>query len=521
MNAAHRPSVETGTERIETGLNLIEVQAVTRSFPGVLALDEVDFGLEAGHVHALLGENGAGKSTLIKVLSGLYPPDSGEVYVSGEQLELGSPKASNAAGIRVVYQELNLVGPLSVRENICLGEFPRTRLGGIDWAATDERSRKALDRVGLDVDLEAPVEGMSIAEQQLIEISRALSREARILILDEPTSSLSRTEIERLFAVIRQLTARRTGVIYVTHRLEEVEELADEVTVLRDGRRVMKAARGDWTRMDIVRAMVGEELAELETDVQADYEREVLRVEGLRTESGLRDVDLTLYAGEVLGVFGLVGAGLEPLGRAIFGADPIEEGQITIASFEPTAQLTPRSARKRGLGFVTADRKHDGLIGELSVRKNITIAALDAYARVGWLNRRAEGRGARSMVDRLRIRTPSLAQTVSLLSGGNQQKALLARWLMTNPRVLILAEPTRGVDVGAKAEIYKLIDEVTVEGVGVLVLSTDAEEITKICDRALVLRHGQVVEDLKRSAITQEALVGAATGAMERGAESP
>ena len=512
MSAAQRtPSAPEGSAN---GAGLLTARNVSRAFPGVQALDGVDFGLSGGHVHALLGENGAGKSTLIKVLTGLLVPDAGDVRLDGAPLPLGDPAAIREWGIRAVYQELNLVGPLSVRENICLGAFPRRRFGSIDWEAVDERTAAALRTVGLDVDPLRRVDDLSVAEQQLVEIARALSGAARVLILDEPTSSLSQTESDRLFDVVRQLTAEGVGVVYVTHRLDEVEILADEVTVLRDGKRVLEAEKGSWTRMDVVRAMVGQELAAFQSTHTQAVGRPVLEVRNLSTADGLRVDDLTVHAGEVVGAFGLVGSGLHTLGRAIFGGDPLVTGSVKIDQRE-RSRHTPRSSRRSGLGFLSEDRKRDGVISELSVRRNATVAALESFATAGWLDRRQEASRARGMVERLRIATPSMSQKMSFLSGGNQQKVLLARWLMTEPEVLMLAEPTRGVDVGAKAEIYRIVDEVTDSGMGILILSTDAEEITTVCDRAVVLRRGTVVAELGRSQLTQQALLGAATGASE------
>lgn len=492
---------------------LISVEQVSRSFPGVQALDRVDFSLGHGRVHALLGENGAGKSTLIKVLTGMLEPDAGSVHLDGEPLPLGSPSEAQRRGIRAVYQELNLVSSLSVRENICLGAFRRTRYGGIDWAEASQRARDALERIRLGVDLSRPVETLSVAEQQLVEIAYALSGSAKVLILDEPTSSLSQGESDRLFEVIRQLAGSGVGVIYVTHRLDEVEKLADEVTVLRDGTRVMTEAKGEWSRLGIVRAMVGQEFKSFEASRSVDRERSILQIKSLFTESGLEDVDLTVHAGEVAGAFGLVGSGLGSLGRSIFGAEPISEGSVIVGGQRAPRKLRPRSARRMGLGFLSEDRRRDGIVPLLSVRENATVAALESFAAAGWVSRDKELKNARSVLGRLRVQTPSLNQRVGLLSGGNQQKVLLARWLMTDPNLLLLAEPTRGVDVGAKAEIYRILDEVAEEGMGILILSTDAEEVALVCDRAVVLRRGRIVAEFDGVEITQQSLLSAATGA--------
>ncbi len=489
---------------------LLLVRGVSKSFPGVRALNRVHFNVRGGEVHALIGENGAGKSTLIKLISGVYAPDEGEIAVAGQSLPHAQPAAARAMGVQVVYQELDLVGPMTVAENICLGDFPTTN-GHIDWTAARRRALDVMTKVGLEADPADLVEDLTVAEQQLVEIARALSSQVRVLILDEPTAALSQSEAEGLFAVIQDLKQHDVGIIYVSHRMEEIETLADRITVLRDGHRVMQVDRHQVSQRELVRAMVGRDVSELFPRTKAAPGEILLQVQNLSTGSGLTDVSFSLRAGEVLGAFGLVGSGLGILSRAVFGAVDPSNGSVTVAGRSPR-HPSPRAARSLRLGLLTEDRKQDGLVLELSVGKNMTVAALASVSTAGWIRRRREQLRIRQMIERLRIRTPSPAHDVGLLSGGNQQKVLLARWLLTEPRVLLLTEPTRGVDVGAKAEVYKIIAEAAEQGMGVLILSTDVEEVSGICSRSIVLRRGQLVSELEGRGLTQEALLEAATG---------
>lgn len=486
---------------------IIEMRGIRKVFPSVVALDDVDFDLLPGEVHALIGENGAGKSTLIKIIAGLYRRDGGVMRVGGVEVDFGSPADSIARHIKVVYQELDLVPGLSVAENVFLGAYPKTPRGFIDWPALNRRTADALTQLGLEIDPETPVGELRTAEQQLVEIARALSRQAQVVVMDEPTSALSPAEVDTLFAVVRQLQRRGVAIIYVSHKLDEIYRIADRVTVFRDGRMVTTARTIDTTQHQLVSWMVGRELRDLFPKTAPTIGRELLTVEGVNG-GGLHDVGFSVHAGEVVGIFGLMGAGINTVGRAIFGASP-RQGSVTIDG-QAIPPESPAAAIALGLGLLTESRKEDGLFLPLSVKENITVASLDRFSALGWMRRREEGRAATDFVRQLSIRTPSLRQKIRLLSGGNQQKALMARWMMRDLKALILAEPTRGIDVGSKAEIYRLIDGMAHRGMGILFMSTEIPEILGISDRILVMREGRITAEFSRAEATQEKLVEAA-----------
>jgi ABC-type sugar transport system ATPase subunit len=481
---------------------------IRKEFPGVLALDDVSFELLPGEVHAIIGENGAGKSTLIKIISGLYRPDGGEMVVSGEPVVFRNPADSLARRIKVVYQELDLVPDMSVAENVFLGGFPKTARGIVDWRALRERTELILSELGLNIDPETPVGELRVAEQQLVEIARALSQQSRILIMDEPTSALSPGEVDRLFGVIEQLRQRGVGIIYVSHKLDEIYRIADRVTVFRDGQRVVTKPINETRPHDLVTWMVGRELSDLYPKTAARVGEPLLVVEHLNGV-GVRDVNLTVHAGEVVGIFGLMGAGINSVGRVLFGANARHSGVVTVEGRQVKPN-SPSDAMAKGLALLTESRKEDGLVLPLSVKDNMTLASLKRFATLTWMWPRQETREAAKYVSRLSIKTPSLRQQVRLLSGGNQQKVLMARWLMRDPTVLILTEPTRGIDVGSKAEIYRLIDEMAHRGLGILFMSTEIPEILGIADRILVMREGQITAEFARGEATQEKLVAAA-----------
>ncbi|HEY8476723.1 MAG TPA: sugar ABC transporter ATP-binding protein [Chloroflexota bacterium] len=490
---------------------VLSLQGIVKTFPGVRALDHVDFDLYPGEVHALLGENGAGKSTLIKVVAGVYAPDEGTMAVDGRPVRLASPSDALRLGVKVVYQELDLAPNLSVAENVFLGDYPRKRFGLVDWAALREQTVEALAAVGLQVDPWMPVGFLTVAQQQLVEIARAVSRQMRILILDEPTSALSPAEAEKLFQVIERLKARGVGIVYVSHKLDEIFRIADRVTVLRDGRRVLTKAVVEMTSQQLIASMVGRELTDLFPKSPGSPGAVVLDVRGLSTPRTLRNVSLRVRAGEVVGVFGLMGAGLEALGRAIFGLDPSSTGEVFVGG-QRLRPHDPSDAVTKGLGFLTENRKEDGLVLAQSVRFNMSLASLAAFARGGWIDRRRERSAVERFVERLSVRTPSLDQKVVFLSGGNQQKVLMARWMMKSLKALMLGEPTRGIDVGAKAEIHRLIDQMAREGLGVLIFSSEMQEVLGVSDRILVMHEGAITGEFSREEATQELLMAHAVG---------
>jgi ribose transport system ATP-binding protein len=501
---------DSSQPRSELAQPVLEMHGIRKVFPGVVALDEVDFDVRPGEVHALLGENGAGKSTLIKIIAGVYRQDSGTMRVGGEEVDFRGPADSLAQRIKVVYQELDLVDGLSVAENVFLGGYPKTARGFVDFPALKSQTRDVLAELGLDIDPDLPVGELRVAEQQMIEIARALSRQARLIVMDEPTSALSPAEVDTLFAVIERLKTRGVAIVYVSHKLDEIYRIADRVTVFRDGKRVVTEDVAATTPRQLVAWMVGRDLQDLFPKSEAAIGRPLLVVEGL-TGSGLNDVSLTVHAGEIVGIFGLMGAGINTLGRVVYGAAHRDAGTVTLdgARVRPNA---PRDAIAKGMGLLTESRKDDGLVLPLSVRANMTLAALSRFADLTWIRGGAETRAAAEYVDLLGIKTPSLRQPIRYLSGGNQQKVLMARWLLRQDslRLLILAEPTRGIDVGSKAEIYRLIDAMAQRGMGILFMSTEIPEILGIADRILVMREGAVSAELTREEATQELLVSAA-----------
>jgi ribose transport system ATP-binding protein len=498
------------TTASQANVPVLEMQGIRKLFPGVVALDDVDFDVRQGEVHALLGENGAGKSTLIKIIAGVYRRDGGTMRVGGEEVDFRNPADSLAKRIKVVYQELDLVDGLSVAENVFLGGYPKTARGFIDFAALKSRTRELLGELGLTIDPDLPLGELRVAEQQLVEIARALSRQARLIVMDEPTSALSPAEVDTLFGVIERLKSRGVAIIYVSHKLDEIYRIADRVTVFRDGKRVVTEEVRATTPRQLVRWMVGRDLQDLFPKSAAEIGRSLLVVDNL-TGSGLSDISFRVHAGEIVGVFGLMGAGINTLGRVVFGAAQRDSGMVTLDGKEVRPNAA-RDAIAKGMGLLTESRKDDGLILPLSVRSNMTLAALARFADLIWIKSGAETRAAADYVSRLGIKTPSLRQPIRYLSGGNQQKTLMARWLLRQDslKVLILAEPTRGIDVGSKAEIYRLIDAMAQRGMGILFMSTEIPEILGIADRILVMREGQITAEFPRAEATQELLVAAA-----------
>lgn len=497
-----------------SGRNLLDVRQVSKSFPGVRALERVDLSLAEGEVLALIGENGAGKSTLMKILAGIEAPEGGELLVDGRPVSLASPRAATSLGIALIHQELNLADNLDAGANIFLGREPR-RLGLIDQGAISEASRSVLARVGADFSPDTRVSDLPIGRQQLVEIAKALAFDARILIMDEPTSSLSRAEGEHLLGLVRDLRARGVGIIFISHRLEEVASLADRVIVLRDGRNAGELSGAEINHDAMVRLMVGREIATARGGRPAATGEPALEVENLEVAQGRgRRLSFGVRAGEKVGLAGLVGSGRTELLEALFGIRPTLAGSVRVGGVALRG-WSPRHAIDAGLALVPEDRKRDGLFMEMSVRENVTLGRLAADSTAGFLDSRRERLLASELVERLGIRATSIEQTVETLSGGNQQKAVLARWFAMEPRVLLLDEPTRGVDIGARQEIYSLIDDLAGRGVGVLFASSDLEEVLNLADRTLVMHEGAIAGELAREDASEEALMQLATGARE------
>jgi ribose transport system ATP-binding protein len=487
------------------------MRGIRKSFPGVLALDGVDLEVAAGEVHVLLGENGAGKSTLMKILSGALRSDEGTVELAGEPVAIRDPAHAQALGIRTIYQELNLVPQLSAAENVFLGREPVRGFGCfVDRAHAEREAAASLARLGVEIDVSRPVSELGIAEQQMVEVAKALHGEARVLIMDEPTSALTASEIEALFATIGRLTADGVAVVYISHRLEELARVGHRVTVLRDGRHVSTHRVGEVSLGELVRLMANRELKEHFPKRRAPRGDELLRVEGL-CYGILKDVAFSLHRGEVLGLAGLLGAGRTELARAVTGADPPRSGRVAIKGL-PVVARGPRDAIRRGIGFLPEDRKTQGLVLERSVTENLSLPSAPRLSRFGWMDRRAERQLAERGVASLRIRTPSLEQQVVYLSGGNQQKVVLGKWLAADVDVLVIDEPTRGIDVAAKVEIYEEMNRLTARGAGILMVSSELPELLGMSDRILVLREGRIVAELDAARATQEHVLRAALG---------
>lgn len=491
--------------------SLLEVSGISKSFPGVRALHEVGFSVDPGEVVALLGENGAGKSTLMKILAGVQPPDRGEMRIDGQPVRIASVEEGLGLGIALIHQELNLATNLSVGANIFLGREP-TRGGLIDEKKIAREAAVYLEKVGLKVPPETLVGGLTIGKQQLVEIAKALSTDARILIMDEPTSSLSARETECLFEVVKDLRSRGVSIIYISHRLAEVMELADRVVVLRDGENAGELAREEITHDAMVSLMVGRDLSQFYAHEPLAPGATVLSVSALRTPAHPGyELDFELRAGEIVGLAGLVGAGRTELLESLFGITPPVAGRIEVNG-AAVAVSNPREAIAAGIALVPEDRKEQGLILDMAVADNLSLASLSRDRKRGFLNFESEKAIAEEMIRRMRIKTPTDRQIVRFLSGGNQQKVVIGKWLAMKPRVLLLDEPTRGIDIGAKQEIYALMEELAELGVAILFVSSEMEEVLGMADRVLVMHEGQLAGELRRGEMSEEAIMHLATG---------
>ena len=506
---------------------VLEMTGIRKAFPGVVALDGVNLTLHAGEVHMLLGENGAGKSTLMKILSGAYRKDGGEIRMHGEAIEIQSPRDALARGIRVIYQELNLVPQLTVAENIFLGDAPTRAAGFIDWRALFEQTTSLLAELGLNLDARTPLYRLSLAQRQLVEIAKALRPSTQhraatqpdaalrtggssILIMDEPTSALTSREVDQLFSLIRTLEERGVAVVYITHRLDEVYRIGRRVTVLRDGRQVATSSLSDVTVDGLVRLMANRDLTEHFPKRRVEPGAELLRVEGLGRTGVLHDINFSVRAGEVVGIGGLLGAGRSELARVLAGVDRAHAGRIICRDAEMTFR-TPADAIRSGIGLLPEDRKAEGLVAGLTVARNIALPHGRKLARGGFLPGGCETALAEPVVRDLRVKATPF-QEVRLLSGGNQQKVVLGKWLAGDARILIFDEPTRGVDVGAKVEIYNLMNKLTAEGAGIIMISSELPELLGMSDRILVMRGGRITAMFETAATTQEQILAAAFG---------
>lgn len=494
---------------------LLEMTGINKTFGGVIALEDASMTIGTGEAHTVVGQNGAGKSTLIKILTGVYRRTSGDIRWCGQPLDVKSPREAQEAGIATIYQELTLAPQRSVVENIVLGYEPRNRFGLIDWRAAEARTRSALERFGIDIDITRPLGSYPTAIQQLVAISRAASLEARLLIMDEPTSSLDEREVQTLFGVIRQLQERGTAVLYVSHFLDELFKICDAATILRNGRTVGATRMKDTTKLDLIAAMLGHSAEDIRaagrtalSGVKNEAGEVVIEAEGLASAQRLRRLDLKVRRGQIVGLAGLLGSGRTEAARALFGLDTITKGEVRLGG-ERISVRTPQDAIAAGLAFLSEDRKTEGIIPELSVRENLTLALLPRLTSMGIINEREERRIVEGFITSLGIKTADMDQPIRELSGGNQQKVLLGRWLAIEPKLLILDEPTRGVDVGAKREIQKVISDRVSAGGAVLLISSEFEELIEGAHEIVVMQDGRSISTLHNPGVTEDQLIHA------------
>jgi rhamnose transport system ATP-binding protein len=491
---------------------LLELEGISKTFPGVKALEDVHFSIAPGEVHALVGENGAGKSTLIKIISGVHRPDEGLARMDGVPVEFQSPHQAQAAGIATMYQELSLYPELTVAENMFMGHAPMRRLAGlevVDWKAMNARAEEILASLDIhDVDVRRKVGTLNVGNRQRVEIAKALTLNAKVLIMDEPTAALTESDVGQLFGIVRLLKARAVAVVYISHRLIEVFQLADRVTVLRDGRLVDSKLVAETNEDELIRMMVGRTITDLFPKLPTEVGDDVLEVRGLTRRPQTQDVSFRVRRGEIVGIAGLVGSGRSETAQVIFGILPADSGDI-ILDGQRVSITSPGQAMRLGIAYVPEDRSTQGLVREMRIRENISMAVLGSLTRLGVVDRAAERRLGQSMIDQLNIIATSGEQVVNKLSGGNQQKVVVGKWLASKPKLLIVDEPTRGVDVGAKAEIHRLMSELAQKGLGILMISSELPEVLGMSDRILVMRQGRLVAELSRAEATQQN-VGAA-----------
>jgi inositol transport system ATP-binding protein len=498
ISQATEAAIKHVLERTEQD-GILALEGIRKEFPGVLALDDVQLRIRKGSVHALMGENGAGKSTLMKIIAGVYTPDAGEIRLRGEPVKLKSPLDALEQGIAMIHQELQLMNWMTIAENIWIRREPRNRFGLIDHGKMADMTRELFLRLNLTLDPETQVSELTVAQKQMVEIARAVSYESSILIMDEPTSALTEREVEHLFAIIRDLKARGIGIIYITHKMNELFEIADEFTVFRDGKYIGTHASKDVTRDDIIRMMVGREITNMFPKIDCPIGDVILEAKNLTIPGVFHDISFSLKRGEILGLAGLVGSKRSNVAEALFGVRPAQSGQILIDNM-PVTINSPKEAMAHGMAFLTEDRKETGCFLTLDCLQNIQSALITrSHVKAGFVDQKTVTRLAEDMAAKLRVKTPNLHEIVENLSGGNQQKLLIARWLLTKPRILILDEPTRGIDVGAKSEIHRLITGLAAEGVAVLMISSELPEVLGMSDRIMVMHEGRVSGFLDRA----------------------
>ena len=491
--------------------NVVELQNICKGFPGVLALSGVDFSCRMGEVHALVGENGAGKSTLMKILAGAYRQDEGRVRLKGEEISSATPREAQECGISIIYQEFNLLPELNVAENIFLGREPRKRMGFIDRRTLYQRAGELLADLGVEIDLKEKVKNLGVAQQQMVEVAKALSLKADIIVMDEPSAVVSGRELKSLFRIIRRLKEQGRTIIYISHRIDEIFEISDRTTVLKDGQIVDTVRTGEVDKPTLVRMMVGRPLTETSPPRGTERGERVLELKKVSLGRELKEVSLEAHQGEILGLAGLVGSGRTALARVIFGADTLEEGEILFLG-DQVSRINPRRSIARGIGLVTESRGADGIVQCLSVRKNLSLPTLDKIRSWIFVKDGQEREACQGFVDQFGIVAASPEQEIQFLSGGNQQKVILAKWINIDPKLLILDEPTRGIDVGAKAEIYDLMRKLAQDGTSIIMISSELPEILGMSDRIVVMHDGRVTGELTPQEATEEKILMLATG---------
>src|SRR5256712_2463306 len=490
---------------------ILQLTGISKRFGAVQALMDVDLGLLAGEVHALVGENGAGKSTLVKILAGIHRPDAGEMTLNGRELVLSGPAAARQLGIAVIHQHPNLFPDLTVAENVFVGRLPRNRVRGVDWSELNRTAERLFQNLGVKQSVSVPVRGLSVADQQLVEIAKALSLDARVLVMDEPTASLSSHEVERLFTIIRQLRSRGVAILFVDHRMEEVFEIADRLSVLRDGRHVITALISELTPADAIRHMVGRRLETLFPKEPATIGEVALEVRGLTRAGVFSDASFEVRRSEILGLAGLVGAGRTEIARVLFGIDKADAGEVLVAGKHVDIK-SPRDAMRLGIVYVPEDRHEQGLVLDFSIAANVSLPIVQKLSRFLVVDRAQEERLADEYSKQLQVRSTGVEQAASALSGGNQQKVVIAKWLATEPTVLLLDEPTQGVDIGAKAEVHRIISQLAGQGMAIVLISSELPEVLGMADRIVVLHEGRIAAEFGRDDASQERIMAAATG---------
>lgn len=497
---------------------VLELQHISKSFPGVKALDDVNFKLHKGTVHVLCGENGAGKSTLMKIIDGIYQADEGDLFIDGKKIVIKDPINAKANGIAMIFQELSYVPDMTLEENLCLGNWPK-KGARIDWKAVRSRTEKLLEQEGLHYAPDVKLRSLSVSDIQMLEILKAVSNDAKIIIMDEPTSAITNKEVEVLFKKVEELKARGASIIYISHKMDEIFRIADEITVFRDGKSILTKNVEDWTMDQVVECMVGRKIENQYPKEEIPIGKEILKVEGLNQPGVFENINFHVNAGEIVGFAGLMGAGRTEIMRAVFGLDPYTSGRITIEGKEVHIKNV-RQAIDNGLAMLTEDRRRTGIIPILSVKYNTTLASLEKIIYKGRLHAEEESKMAQESCGNMNVKTPSMDTKIANLSGGNQQKVILAKWLLCDPKVLITDEPTRGIDVGAKREIYELMNKFASKGKGIIMISSELPELIGICDRIYVISEGHIAGMLSRSEFSQESIMQLAVSGMEKEKEA-